>query len=76
MFLTPVIYPVKAVPDTWRWLLWLNPMGGVVEGFRAAILGGPTPWNAIVISAGVSGAIFLVAILYFRRIERQFADII
>ena len=41
MFATPVVYPASLVPEEWRWLLYLNPMAGIIEGFRSAFLGKP-----------------------------------
>ncbi len=77
MFVTPVVYAVKLLPARFQWLLQLNPMTGVVEGFRWALLGKPVQgW-------GMMGAGFLISLLllfsgmvYFRRVERTVADII
>ncbi|MCM8811682.1 MAG: ABC transporter permease [Candidatus Omnitrophica bacterium] len=77
LFLTPIAYPASLVPDVWRPLLGLNPMAGVVEGFRWALLGttqgpGPLLWVSIVVVL-----ILLVSgIFYFKRTEKFFADII
>ena len=54
MFLTPVIYPVSFLPARWRWVLRLNPLSGIIEGFRDAIFGRPFNWNGLAISAGVT----------------------
>jgi lipopolysaccharide transport system permease protein len=76
MFLTPVIYPVSFLPERWRWLLKLNPLSGIIEGFRAAIFGGPFDWSGLAVSA-VTVAVLLVITGYaFRRMERVFADVI
>ena len=53
MFLTPVIYPVSFLPERWRWLLRLNPLSGIIEGFRAAIFGGPFDWPGLAISTAI-----------------------
>lgn len=76
MFVTPVIYPVGMIPERWQWLLILNPVAGLVEGFRAAIL--PMPINAsqLICPLAASLAVFLVGTAYFRHVERRFADII
>jgi lipopolysaccharide transport system permease protein len=77
MFLTPVVYPSSLVPERWRWALGLNPMSGVVEGFRWALLGsgtGPSPMLAV--SSAVAVALFVSGLIWFRRQERQFADVI
>lgn len=76
LFVTPVIYPSKMVPGRWRWLLDLNPMSGLIEGFRAAFLGGRLDWPHIGLSFIVSAALFLAGAVYFRSTERRFADII
>ena len=76
MFLTPVIYPVTIFPDRWRWLIGLNPMTGLVGAWRAAILGGAFDWASLGVSVAITAAAFVVGALYFRRLERYFADII
>jgi len=76
MFATPVIYPVKIVPRNWQWLLSLNPMSGIVDAYRSAILGKPLAWGNLAISLGVAFLGFLSGLMYFRRFEREFADIV
>ena len=76
MFLTPVIYPVKIIPPAWRWLLALNPMTGLVDGYRSAILGKPFAWDSLAISIVVATAIFVLGLYYFRRVEAHFADLV
>ena len=76
MFATPVVYPASLVPEAWRWALYLNPMAGFVEGFRAAFLGRPFDFGGIALSLGVAVAMFFVGVAYFEKVERQFADII
>jgi lipopolysaccharide transport system permease protein len=76
MFATPVVYPASIVPPRWQWVLELNPMTGLIEGFRSAFLGRPFDTVAIAISIGVSLAMLLVAVAYFERVERRFADIV
>jgi lipopolysaccharide transport system permease protein len=76
MFVTPVVYPASLVPTNWRWLLYLNPMSGLVEGFRAVFLGKTFDFLGIAISAGVAVSLFCVGIVYFGRVERRFADVI
>jgi lipopolysaccharide transport system permease protein len=77
MFLTPVIYPVSLVGKSYRWLLMLNPMGGVIEAFRVSVLGhAPLPWAALAISTGAGALVFIGGAVYFRSVERHFADII
>lgn len=76
LYITPVIYPVSMVPKAWQWVMFVNPMTGLVEAFRAAFLGKPFDVNGIAISFAVSVTIFLIGVAYFERVERRFADII
>jgi lipopolysaccharide transport system permease protein len=76
MFVSPVIYPLSYVPAQYRLLFALNPMTGLVEGFRNSLLGGRTEWGLVAISCAVSVLVFMCGTLSFRRMERQFADII
>jgi lipopolysaccharide transport system permease protein len=76
MFASPVAYPFDAVPPHYQLWYALNPMAGLISGFRSALLGEPFAWKAIAISCAVSLAVLLVGILYFRRVERRFADIV
>lgn len=76
IFVTPIIYPIRYVPERFHLLVGLNPMTGVVLGFRWALLGSPADWNVIVLSLLVSVVLFLGGLLIFRRMERRFADII
>lgn len=77
MFVTPVIYPVSLVPERWRALYALNPMVGVVEGFRWALLGSNAVPIATVLTSVAAAAVMLVSgLFYFRRMERTFADVI
>lgn len=77
MFLTPVIYPVKIIPEKWRWLLALNPMLGAINGCRACLIPEFTfDWGHIGLSAGVATGALVSGVAYFRRVERTFADII
>lgn len=75
MFLSPVVYPPTLVPEAYRWILNLNPMTGIIGGFRGALLGQPFDWAAIAISAAVSVMLLVAGVLNFRRMERRFADI-
>lgn len=77
MLATPIAYPLSEIPAKWQSLYMINPMVGVVEGFRWALLGGdPVPTLALVTSVGL-GLIFLISgLFYFRRMERTFADMV
>jgi lipopolysaccharide transport system permease protein len=76
LFATPVIYPASLVPANWRWLMYVNPMAGMVEGFRSAFLGKPFEPIALATSLSVSICLFFIGIAYFEKVERRFADII
>jgi len=77
MFATPVVYPSSLVPAKWRVWYGLNPMVGVVEGFRHALLGrGMTPGPMIWVSAGAVLVLLLGGLLYFRKMESTFADVV
>jgi lipopolysaccharide transport system permease protein len=77
MFVTPVIYPKSLLGAKFGWLLLLNPMGGVIEAFRPAVLGHmPIPWLSLGISTTVGFIVFVGGIYYFRSVERHFADVI
>jgi lipopolysaccharide transport system permease protein len=77
MFASPVVYSVSIVPERWRLLYGLNPMAGVIEGFRWALLGMQKPdFTVMIVSAGVVLVLLLCGLVYFRRVERVFADVI
>jgi len=76
MFLTPVIYPVSFLPARWRWVLRLNPLSGIIEGFRDAVFGHPFNWNGLAISVFVTLGLMIAAACIFSRMEAEFADII
>jgi lipopolysaccharide transport system permease protein len=76
LFVTPVIYPAHYIPQRWQILMGLNPMAGVVIGFRHALLGSPASWTVMGMSLGVSVILFAFGLLVFRRMENRFADII
>jgi lipopolysaccharide transport system permease protein len=77
MFISPVIYPVSMVDDKYQWVLALNPMGGVINAYRASILGHmPIDWGLLGISTAIIIMIFLSGLYYFRRMERIFADVV
>jgi lipopolysaccharide transport system permease protein len=76
MFATPVAYPASLVPERWRALYGLNPMAGVIEGFRWALVGGPAPGLMTLVSAIVVAVALVGGIIYFRSFEGTFADLI
>lgn len=76
MYAAPVVYSVDLIPESWRWLYACNPLVGVIEGARAIFLQSrPFPWAWVAIGGAVSLGVCLLGGLYFRRMERHFADI-
>jgi lipopolysaccharide transport system permease protein len=77
LFATPVIYATADVPERWRLLLSLNPMSGMIEAFRYALLGtGEPPLPKVAVSVVIVLTLLVTGLLYFRRMERSFADVI
>ena len=77
LFMTPIAYPSSLLPEPWRTLYGLNPMAGVVEGFRWALLGTDTaPGPMTVVSVLVALILFVSGAFYFRRMEQGFADVL
>jgi lipopolysaccharide transport system permease protein len=78
LYLSPVGFSSKIVPEKWRLLYSMNPMVGVIDGFRWAILRGETPlyWPGVGMSTAVIALLLVSGVWYFRRVERSFADII
>lgn len=77
-FVSPVVYSATLIPEKWQWLYSINPMAGVVTGFRWALLGQPETisFSSLAISGGISLLIFISGLYFFRRMERVFADMI
>jgi lipopolysaccharide transport system permease protein len=77
LFITPVIYPVSMVPERFQWLLYLNPMTGVITVMRSTLLHeGAVDWGLVGISVMSAGTLLIGGLIYFKRKEREFADII
>jgi len=76
IFVTPVIYPIQVLPPKWQLIAALNPMTGVVVGFRHAMLGTPASWSVMGLSLIVSVVLFVAGLFIFRRMETAFADVI
>lgn len=76
MFVSPVIYPASFLPGKLRWLIALNPMTGVIEGYRSALFGKPFKWGSLAISTAITFILFVYASIHFRRMEKSFADIV
>ena len=76
MYASPVVYPVSIIPDKYRLVYGLNPMVGVIEGFRSALLGSnPMPWDLIIVGSVVTLVLAIIGLSYFKFTERIFADV-
>jgi lipopolysaccharide transport system permease protein len=77
LFLSPVIYPISMVEEKYQWLLALNPMGGVINAYRASLLGHrPLDWDLLGLSTAIIFMLFLSGLYYFRKMEKHFADVV
>jgi len=76
MYSAPIVYSASSIPDKWRLVYSLNPIVGVIEGFRACFLGTPMPW-AYIWPGMITAALLLISgVFYFKRMERVFVDVI
>lgn len=77
MYASPIVYPIETIPaGTWRALYGLNPLVGIIQGFRWALLGGSAPDATSLISAAMVLILLVSGLYYFRRMEKTFADIV
>jgi lipopolysaccharide transport system permease protein len=76
LYATPVTYASSVVPQKWRVAFGLNPMAGIVEGFRSAVLGRPPLWTLVGTSALVAVTTLALGLIYFQRVERTFVDVV
>lgn len=76
MFSSPVVYPASLIPEQWRWAYELNPLVGIIEGFRAALFGQGFNWPALTISVVITLALFIYSAYAFKRMEKDFADLV
>jgi len=76
LFASPVVYPSSLLPEQFRLLYGLNPMAGVIEGFRWALLGTEPPQAMILLSVGVVILLLVGGLFYFKRMEQYFADMV
>ena len=76
MFTAPIVYSASSIPDKYRFIYSLNPLVGVIEGFRSCLLGLPIQWPYILTSAVTAGIILISGALYFKRMEKVFVDVI
>ena len=76
IYSAPILYPISAIPEQFRSFYALNPIVGVIEGYRACLLGMPMPWEYILPGSLVALLVLLFGAIYFRRMERVFVDVI
>ena len=77
MYASPVVYPLSMVPQRWRLLYSLNPMVGIIEGFRWTLLGTEAPdAAAMLLTTALTASLLIFGLIYFKRAERSFADVI
>lgn len=76
LFITPVAYSRTLVPERWRWIYDLNPMAGVVAGFRWMVGGAELPTRGLAVSAAATLLLLVTGLFFFRRVERSFADVV
>ena len=74
MYATPVIYPMSAIPERYRWLIQCNPMSAIIESFRAVFLGGTVPWSALGLSTLITLVILALGVVLFNKVEKTFMD--
>ncbi len=76
MYAAPVIYPASIIPAKFRLFYGLFPMSGVIEGFRSCLLGKtPMPWDLLTVGSCTAAVLFFVGLIYFNRMEKDFADV-
>ncbi len=76
MFASPVVYPTTIVPENWGWLLFINPIAPILEGFRAALTGRAIEWPHVGIAGAIVVVLLIVSLYVFRRAEEQFAEVV
>jgi lipopolysaccharide transport system permease protein len=76
MFLSPVVYPISLIPERYQWILALNPMTGIIQGFRSTLLNRPIDWPLLGTAVLVSTGMLVIGVWNFRRAERRFADVV
>lgn len=76
MFASPIIYPTSLVPARFKWLIALNPLSGIIDGFRASVLGRSFDWISLLTASAITLALLFFSAFRFRRMEKTFADIV
>lgn len=74
MFASPIVYPAAIIPEKWRYFIAINPLVGIVEGWRASLLGTPIDWTLVGVSCASVLVLVVVSTFVFRRMEDDFAD--
>jgi len=75
MYATPVIYPLSTAPEKYKWILELNPLTSILEGFRWVILGtGSFEWSGLLYTASFALVLFVIGLLVFNKVEKDFID--
>jgi lipopolysaccharide transport system permease protein len=74
MYATPVIYPMSAVPERYRWIILANPMSAPIDAFRASFLGGAIPWRGLLMCSAVTAVLLIIGVLLFNKVEKSFMD--
>ena len=77
-YATPIVYPITSIPESWRnWVLWLNPLAAIVEVYRDFVLVGEVKrWGELGIAFTISGIVFIVGVLVYRKLRPAFADVL
>jgi lipopolysaccharide transport system permease protein len=75
-YASPILYPISLVPEKWQWLYFLNPMAGIIAGYRDVMIYNTLPGDYLLPAALISFAILALGYWFFKRVEFQFADII
>jgi len=76
MFTSPIVYPESLVPEKWKWVYELNPMVGIIEGFRSSLLGLEFNWRGLLISVLVTATLVVYSTYAFKRLDEEFADVV
>lgn len=76
MFTSPIVYPASLVPERWKWVYELNPLVGIIEGFRSSLLGLEFNWHGLFVSLIVTLVLLFYSTFAFKRLEEEFADVV
>jgi lipopolysaccharide transport system permease protein len=76
MFISPVFYPSSILPEKWRFLFQLNPLTGIIDGYRSSLFGRPIDWTTLAVSTVITIVLLVYASYSFRRMEKTFADVV